>query len=916
MELTYTTEKSEKETIKLFLRRHEFLLELHSVMVIGALFGGLLAVSSGSFGVVPLVFCLGYIVLDWFLIYVPRRFYRRRVTNRVEYHLTDDAVAFTVGDTHFSSTWKRAAKKFRIDKKAIYLYGKNLPFETQCIPDWQGHGVEKKELIAMLKNAGLKKTMSGRLKFLIGIVATPVVLATLLTIYFYIGGIEWGDWTIPNEASLRLELHDVPDEENAYLALQNLTNTCTIVADDENFGEMSDKDFVSNYGQASAAGDGEARAKWAAVRNNPSSPKRATRILAENAEFFKSFRSALSRSGFCDKERAVWYKEIKERSEMEWSPLNGYLPDLRCFIRFAQLFAMKAQVALENGDAATAAGAIDDVHALGQKISTNSCCFVDYLVGALIEKYSYSKICDAVVTGVSGEILEKFGRILDEDDANASSCFAQAVRMEMAYVNILSIEWLRNATGDSVIRLYDQMDELGEGHRIAGLERLLWRWPGYFQFSIHRRKAMYRMAEVARAALSGNEWPEWDTSSSEERSDSFFRRLLPNWCMSRWTERLPLVKGYLEEGNMNRLSPRLVLATEKWRRVHGGKNPSSLDALVPDYLAAVPKDPWCKSGEPIKYDAALGVAWSVGKDGTYDYRKIAKERAAGNKASVDVDTQKYAFRVDGKSINNETDNASGGTKHLASSQILKNDSTSATQSQYAAEVLPVIGNLRTKIGLFQYDKGILPCIATNEVVNGKDTGKVSAPQIETWVPVDSEAATAVSATPSKARVYKMASCTFPGGDPPMKGLTVLATAKSQDSKNRHLGVLVDIDPLDLLGKYSRPCHFQHLVMRNGRDCAYVLGCFGDGNGLPAGTGYAVCEISSSSTGRKYIGTWERYQSTGNTQICFTSSTSSKDDHALGCYVPEKSVFDNMTEKDTLSRIVDTMKNYGWDFGNQ
>ncbi len=99
---------------------------------------------------------------------------------------------------------------------------------------------------------------------------------------------------------------------------------------------------------------------------------------------------------------------------------------------------------------------------------------------------------------------------------------------------------------------------------------------------------------------------------------------------------------------MNRLSPRLVLATEKWRRVHGGKNPSSLDALVPGYLAAVPKDPWCKSGEPIKYDTSLGVAWSGGKEGKYDYRKVADEH--GNKASVDNDTQKYAFSLDGKPI--------------------------------------------------------------------------------------------------------------------------------------------------------------------------------------------------------------------------------------------------------------------------
>ena len=83
---------------------------------------------------------------------------------------------------------------------------------------------------------------------------------------------------------------------------------------------------------------------------------------------------------------------------------------------------------------------------------------------------------------------------------------------------------------------------------------------------------------------------------------------------------------------MNRICPRLVIAAEKWRRAHGGENPPTLDALVPDYLASVPKDPWSKSGEPIKYDATLGVAWSVGKDG-----------------------KKYAFRLDGKPISTLTE---------------------------------------------------------------------------------------------------------------------------------------------------------------------------------------------------------------------------------------------------------------------
>jgi hypothetical protein len=102
---------------------------------------------------------------------------------------------------------------------------------------------------------------------------------------------------------------------------------------------------------------------------------------------------------------------------------------------------------------------------------------------------------------------------------------------------------------------------------------------------------------------------------------------------------------------MNRICPRLVIAAAKWHRAHGGENPPSLEALVPAYLASVPKDPWSKFGAPIQYDAALGVAWSVGKDGKYDYRKVAKERKpAAVDSSADGDTQKYAFRLDGKPI--------------------------------------------------------------------------------------------------------------------------------------------------------------------------------------------------------------------------------------------------------------------------
>ena len=110
-------------------------------------------------------------------------------------------------------------------------------------------------------------------------------------------------------------------------------------------------------------------------------------------------------------------------------------------------------------------------------------------------------------------------------------------------------------------------------------------------------------------------------------------------------------ESYFQKECANRLRPRLVLASEKWRRAHGGENPPTLDALVPDYLALVPKDPWSKSGKPIKYDATHGVAWSVGKDGTYDYRKIATNLSSlGKDSQEERDTSNFAFRLDGKPI--------------------------------------------------------------------------------------------------------------------------------------------------------------------------------------------------------------------------------------------------------------------------
>ena len=163
---------------------------------------------------------------------------------------------------------------------------------------------------------------------------------------------------------------------------------------------------------------------------------------------------------------------------------------------------------------------------------------------------------------------------------------------------------------------------------------------------------MFRCAAVARAAMANGNWLKEFGEEIEEPNSGLLLLFVPNWAGS--IKALPLFAPFLKESQMNYMRPMLTVAAEKWRRAHDGKTPPTLDALVPDYLAAAPKDPWSESGEPIKYDAASGVAWSVGKDGKYDYRKVAKERKpAAVDSSADGDTQKYAFRLDGKSVYND-----------------------------------------------------------------------------------------------------------------------------------------------------------------------------------------------------------------------------------------------------------------------
>ena len=175
MELTYTCEKSEKETVALamrpFRRYFRTMFAISAVMFVVAwaqavaelMVEGLVAQGGVSLGNFLLFMSLAIAVTVWLR---RRRFrrgvveaYRKRKTNLAEYHLSDEGLYCAHCDSKATMPWSEFAK-YCIDADALYLQYHSG--NVACVPDWSGRGVDGAELAAVLEKAGLKRMCASK----------------------------------------------------------------------------------------------------------------------------------------------------------------------------------------------------------------------------------------------------------------------------------------------------------------------------------------------------------------------------------------------------------------------------------------------------------------------------------------------------------------------------------------------------------------------------------------------------------------------------------------------------------------------------------------------------------------------------------------------------------------------------------
>ena len=467
-------------------------------------------------------------------------------------------------------------------------------------------------------------------RILLAMGAVVVGVPLLITAWFYIGGIETGDTSLPDDADLLWTPPEVADEDNALVAIlaaTNLVNTANFGTNESGIRNMPlgrwDMSFVGRYGHGDLIRFGSR-----SVREEPGAAEKADRILADNAAFYAAFAKGLERRGF---RNAGPVDEVLGRQVL---PIAG-------FMDLAWLWRLKIQREAERGEWSAAMNSLEVLCRFGRLVLNNAASFSDFVAGGIIERFALDKIVDlAAVEGAGEDALLRLAALADGDEAASASNCVRTVRG--MYTDLVA-----ELPKTSAVGLLRSLDCDSPFWRICPV---LEHWPFYRGFALDERWTRRRLADVAHAFLLG------ETDLAADERFSLINPFVRNWNgrhQVNWFARTcrDLEKGSQMNKKMafHRTRAQLVVAAARWRLSHDGKLPPALDALVPQYLPAVPVDPWSKDGRPLCYDAESGVAWSVGRWGNFNF-VVMKNAKPIVQRSAKYSIREFAFPLDGKPL--------------------------------------------------------------------------------------------------------------------------------------------------------------------------------------------------------------------------------------------------------------------------
>ena len=469
------------------------------------------------------------------------------------------------------------------------------------------------------------------LSILLSCVGLVLLAAVAVTVYFYIEGRRDADVAMVDDADLRLPEEALADEDNAFVAFMSATNHYAVLSDNRTEERMEDSGFIGGYGIAFP--DTLSYAQQA--RNEPQAAARADAILAAHEPFFAVLAEGVRRKGY----RAIPALEVFFESSAPNPPSSK-------FIVYDDLLRLKAQRELERGELEAATQTIELLHAFGAKLMTHTDGGYTTLIGTILKEKAYQKMVDAVGMGLlTDEMGKRFEACLEADARTFQADYERMVRADYAF----QIGCIERMTGEDLIEgwVASQIHSLYHERTfsekcIEFLQSAICHWPGYLRFAYHPRTTRAMLADLTRRVLQG------DVNAATDKNIRF---LTPNHigrsCVS--VEMPKTMMPAFKSLRFDYAKVQLVLATAKWKQRNSAAYPPSLEALVPDYLPAVPADPWSDDARPLAYHPATGTVWTIGAGEPFDYHDyLEAPEVDKDSGMMSYELRHHTFRLDGK----------------------------------------------------------------------------------------------------------------------------------------------------------------------------------------------------------------------------------------------------------------------------
>ena len=272
-------------------------------------------------------------------------------------------------------------------------------------------------------------------------------------------------------------------------------------------------------------------------------------------------------------------------------------------IRSCRYLSLEASAAVRAGDFPAALALLQDLQQLSRRHIEGSGNLISYLVGVSLQTQAAALCCDLLDQGQPDAAQVEAMAKLWQTEPDAISGWDASMRSEMAVASEF-IGGIKSGTAPEEPAPWFSRLLLKSGLLLKKNQTLN-----------HYHRRMRNLMQVAYQKFPSMEAAgRAGLRNLPERS--FLGKMVdPNFVGSQLvagTESYVSIAKSLRKVFFEPRAIRVRLALHRWRATHPDQWPATLEELVPDFLAAVPEDPW--NGNPLLWDASAQIIYAVGSD--------------------------------------------------------------------------------------------------------------------------------------------------------------------------------------------------------------------------------------------------------------------------------------------------------------